>query len=600
MRGRWCTMLLVLGGLRLAGTVGGKQRAPPEEQPLGCSDGEVEDDDTLDEHDRCYWDWAEQDRIDEQECASRLFGASSSAELPSTALVVASASSVGRPAEIGNEVDVAELKRLAAQPGLSNQDMADALGVHVRIIKYHKAKHSLTHLHPTPALPPVEVLQDQWSEYPQTRVADLAAHLGVSATTLRLHFREVGFRPRDHGISDATIIKALQTIRDSGVCCHLGVTFAEARLRVEFGLVGLRPAQILRCLKSADPKGHEKRKAAAMKTKYTYDVAGPRSLYHMDAHEKLAKIWGFWFHLLIDGYSRFIIYLTVAPDKAAETVRRLFVLACNQVGWSSRLRSDRGKENQGAIVEQINHWWDDDRGQEWNVARGSALTGRSTQNCRAEYVWAHLVVHVVNYFREKFFHMQRELQILDPSLATDLFCLHAVYLDLIQIAADTFREMWNNRRIRGKRTVRGRGGGIPAELFVDPVGSDSVRDADDERFHANPSLYGVDDEFKGDTPELDIDCVRLVDPLHEFAFAQQVRAAYFERWPMDRSSLDGIADYRRFKRVSFALLALYALPATDRGIDMEGWVGSSDVEESEREAERVLRFELAQIMNELP
>ena len=69
---------------------------------------------------------------------------------------------------------------------------------------------------------------------------------------------------------------------------------------------------------------------------------------------------------------------------------------------------------------------------------------------------------------------------------------------------------------------------------------------------------------------------------------------------MDRSSLDGIADYRRFKRVSFALLALYALPATDRGIDMEGWVGSYDVEESEREAERVLRFELAQIMNELP
>lgn len=45
-------VLLVLGGLRLAGTVGGKERAPPRKQPLCCSDGEVEDDDTLDEHDR--------------------------------------------------------------------------------------------------------------------------------------------------------------------------------------------------------------------------------------------------------------------------------------------------------------------------------------------------------------------------------------------------------------------------------------------------------------------------------------------------------------------------------------------------------------------
>ena len=84
--------------------------------------------------------------------------------------------------------------------------------------------------------------------------------------------------------------------------------------------------------------------------------------------------------------------------------------------------------------------------------------------------------HVVHYFRELFFTMQRELCILDPSSATDLFCLHAVYRDLIQAAADTFREMWNHRRIRGPKTVRGRGGGIPSELFQDPSGSQSIDD----------------------------------------------------------------------------------------------------------------------------
>ena len=117
------------------------------------------------------------------------------------------------------------------------------------------------------------------------------------------------------------------------------------------------------------------RRAAVQKALYEYRVAGPRSVYHCDAHEKLAKLWGFWIHLCIDGYSRFIIYLTVAPNKRAETVRDIFVGACNYLGWASRVRWDRGTENTLAALAQIDYWWDDARSDEWNKKRGSALTG---------------------------------------------------------------------------------------------------------------------------------------------------------------------------------------------------------------------------------
>ena len=87
---------------------------------------------------------------------------------------------------------------------------------------------------------------------------------------------------------------------------------------------------------------------------------------------------------------------------------------------------------------------------------------------------------------------------------------------------------------------------------------------DDELYHANPSMFGVDDEFKGDTAELTEESVHLTDPLDGFHPAQRVRTVYFEWWPMDRAS-DGIDDYVRFKTVSFDLVLLYALPRTPEG-----------------------------------
>ena len=100
------------------------------------------------------------------------------------------------------------------------------------------------------------------------------------------------------------------------------LSFAEAELRRLFGIV-VSTRQIKRCLAQVDPEGRRVRAKEAARLRYQYNVPGPRSLYHADAHEKLAKIWGIWLHLCIDGYSRFIIYL-VAQQTNVPTPSRQF------------------------------------------------------------------------------------------------------------------------------------------------------------------------------------------------------------------------------------------------------------------------------------
>ena len=371
----------------------------------------------------------------------------------------------------------------------------------------------------------------------------------MTVRALRTHFARVGFSPNSF-TPDQEVEAALRQIQHGEWCNNLGCTFASSRLSTKFGIIA-RPRQIKRLLARLDPEQHAKRKTTTARLGYVYTVAGPRSLYHCDAHEKLAKLWGFWFHLCIDGYSRFILYLTVTDNKRSSTVGFIFVSACNHIGWASRVRWDRGKENVKAIQAQWEHWWDDALTQAENERRGSALTGRSMHNARAEYIWAFVKKHVSGCFRTKFRRMEKELNILDPSDARDLFCLHAVFISVIQSALDDFRDMWNNHMIRGVRTECGHGGGRPSELFLDPIGSASLLQRDDDFFYADPSEYGVDEPYKVDTAELDIIEAPLQDPLASWPSLQTLRTAYFIAHPFH--AVDPADDYLTFKLISLEL-----------------------------------------------
>jgi len=255
--------------------------------------------------------------------------------------------------------------------------VASYFGLPLWRVKYLKRSLRLTHERGERAaeLPLCEELQSIWEDCPGVTIDQVAPLLGVGRSTLYNHCRAIGFDTRDK-YSDHEVCEALGLLREQGWCTETGVTFVMPRLFQYFGITA-RPSQIRRCQRMNDPVGHAERAATTSKTRYVYRVKGPRSLYHCDAHEKVAKVWGFWFHLCIDGYSRYIIYLKVASNKRAATVCSIFVEACNEYGWASRVRWDKGTENTAAAREQIRHWWDPTQSDVWNTNRGSALTGRS-------------------------------------------------------------------------------------------------------------------------------------------------------------------------------------------------------------------------------
>ena len=524
------------------------------------------DDDNLEEDGgSSYFNWSDELPSGSNISPSASCGfatSSSSSRQPRRQATQATEAAGGRPPDAPMDD---ELLRWLCMEGYSNGQIAAFFGATAAAVDARKRRLKLTQVHRV-ALPTRDELYAIWQAEPRTEVASVAAGLAVSCSTLRRHFAAVGFSPGDpHGYE--TVLAALQGLLANVDMRNVGVTFATGLLQAECGVIA-RPAHVRRALRVLDPANHEKRAKEASKTQYIYDVGGPRSLYHCDAHEKLAKIWGFWEHLGIDGYSRRILWLTVKLDKRSESVRAIFREACTINGWAARVRWDKGTENAGAIEEQLTYHHSLGK-DSW---RGCAITGRSMLNCRAEYIWNPYKRHVSGPYRATFFKMMRERGVLDVGSREDIFCLHMVFQRRIQESSDRFRRMWNAHRIRGPPCIRGHGGGIPNKLWLDPVEERVRRDddlfaaqggaPDDDGIDRSDDMcsYGVAEPFKGDTEELSFSSVASRDPLEDsgallFDLLCAIRTAYFElvSFEWDR---EGIEEYVEYKSVCKELVAL--------------------------------------------
>lgn len=169
-------------------------------------------------------------------------------------------------------------------------------------VKNVKRRLKLTRTRAPQQLPDFQWLQNRWvddkREDPLHRksvaqgVMVLASELHVKSWSLRLHMKTEGFDPVNPW-TDAQVQARIREQMNSAWCSKVGVTFAETILRRKFGMV-VRRSQLRRALAILDPEGVRQRRRITKKKndRVGYCVKGPRSLYHLDGHEKLAKAWG--------------------------------------------------------------------------------------------------------------------------------------------------------------------------------------------------------------------------------------------------------------------------------------------------------------------
>ena len=152
----------------------------------------------------------------------------------------------------------------------------------------------------------------------------------------------------------------------------------------------------------------------------TYSVPSANYLWHLDTHLALCK-WRMVSAGCIDGHSRLVVYLSISDNNRAQTVLDLFLHAVHTYLCPSRVRADAGVENVG-----VRQYMEEIRGRD----RGSFISGRSCHNTRIERLWRDVMYAVIQTYYSIFYYLE-SMSELDVDDEVDLFCLHLVYLPLI-------------------------------------------------------------------------------------------------------------------------------------------------------------------------
>ena len=128
-------------------------------------------------------------------------------------------------------------------------------------------------------------------------------------------------------------------------------------------------------------------------------------------------------HAGIDGYSRLIVYLSIANNNRASTVLELFSSAIKNYGLPSRVWCDKDGENVRVIEYMLQHPLH-------GPGRGSVLVGQSVHNQRVERLWKDVYQNVLKFYKGLFLYL-KSIMLLDPLNEIHLFSLHYIYIPRI-------------------------------------------------------------------------------------------------------------------------------------------------------------------------
>lgn len=213
-------------------------------------------------------------------------------------------------------------------------------------------------------------------------------------------------------------------------------------------------------LKEMDPKGVEIRSKHKLKRR-KYFAAGPNDIWHLDGNDKI-KPYGFSIHGCIDGFSRKMIWLRVAPsNKNPAMIANYFLDAVTNVkGTARRIRADRGVEN--STIAGVQRYFNRNS----INPDVSFIFGKSVNNQRIEAWWS--------FFRKRF--LQKWMNFFKDLIDEGLFdnsniieqeCLRFCFYGLIQDELDDVASSWNQHRIRPTRNSHCHGG-VPDVMYFIP------------------------------------------------------------------------------------------------------------------------------------
>ena len=155
-------------------------------------------------------------------------------------------------------------------------------------------------------------------------------------------------------------------------------------------------------------------------------------------------------HHGIDGSSRMVVFAQFSTNNKAITVGDLFKAAVQKYGCPTRVRTDYSGENVEVWRYMVSVHGEDTK---------PVIAGSSVHNQRIERHNRIVNEQVIEQFKSIFYQLECK-SVLDPSNDIDLFCLHHVFLPILNKSHREFVAAHNNHKISTEENK------TPVQIFL--------------------------------------------------------------------------------------------------------------------------------------